>query len=162
MRITKRSVGTLTFGVAALALLFLLAACGGDSTEAEEEEGEEAAEVVSVPAGLGATEADTLYGHFDVAVPTAVLELDYLEREAQLRSMAQEDAAAAAAVGQLQRTWQRLRPQVVGSGGQDEAARFAEHLAAMGRLRRERDAGGLLDEAKNGLELVDELERVFA
>jgi hypothetical protein len=241
MRITKRSVRTLTIGVVALALLFLLAACGGGSSEAEEEEGEEAAEVVSVPASLGATEADAegivdvalsddraglreqaahlkadaeqaamgplaeanvpadklrelrgraanvdelarggkalevalaanavsglmpaLYGYFDVAVPTAVLELDYLEREAQLRSMAHEDAAAAAAVGQLRRTWQRLRPQVVGSGGQDEAASFAEHLAAMERLRREGDAGGLQDEAKNGLELVDELERVFA
>ena len=104
----------------------------------------------------------TLYAHFDVAVPTAVLELDYLEREAQLRSLAHEDVAAGSAVEQLRRTWQRLRPQVVDSGGQDEAARFAEHLAAMERLRRERDASGLQEEAKNGLELVDELERVFA
>ena len=103
-----------------------------------------------------------LYAHFDVTVPTAVLELDYLEREAQLRSLAHEDVAAASAVEQLRRTWRRLRPQVVGSGGRDEAARFAEHLAAMERLRRERDASGLQEEAKNGLELVDELERVFA
>ena len=55
-----------------------------------------------------------------------------------------------------------LRPQVGDSGGRDEAARLADHLAAMERLRRERDAGGLQEEAKNGLELVDELERVFA
>lgn len=103
-----------------------------------------------------------LYAHFDVKVPTAVLELDYLEREAQLRSLAREDAAAAAAVERLGRTWKQLRPQVDGAGGKDEATRFAEHLAAMERLRRERDASGLEEEAKKGLELVDELERVFA
>ena len=244
MQFTERSRRLLTIGVLALALLCLLAACGGGSSEGEGEEGEEAeaAEVAgSVPASLGATEADAegivdvalsndraglreqashlkadaeqaasgaladanvpaddlrelrrraanvdelakagktlevaiaanavsglmpaLYAHFDVKVPTAVLELDYLEREAQLRSLAHEDAAAAAAVERLGRTWKQLRPQVEGAGGDDEATRFADHLAAMERLRRARDASGMEEEAKKGLELVDELERVFA
>lgn len=244
MQKTERSLRLFTIGVIAVAFLLVVAvvACGGGSSEAEENEGAEAAESVSVPASLGATESDAegivdvalsddraglrrmtaelkadadqaasgpladagvptaelsrlrgraahvdelargdgealevalaanavsalmpgLFAHFEVTVPPAVLELDYLEREAQLRSLAHDDVAVRAALKRLERSWRQLRPQVLDAGGEDEAAHFAEHLSAMERLSREQDASALQHEAADGLELVDELERVFA
>jgi hypothetical protein len=127
-----------------------LAAGGGDALE------------VALAANAVSALMPGLFGHFEATVPPDVLELDYLERETELRSLAHEDVAVAAAVDRLARTWKHLRPEVIDAGGGDEAARFAEHITALERLRRERDADALRREATNGLELVDKLERVFA
>jgi hypothetical protein len=103
-----------------------------------------------------------LFAHFEVTVPPEVLELDYLEREVELRSRIHEDQAVSMTITQLRRTWQQLRPQVIDAGGKETAALFAKHVAALQRLRRKGDESALQREARNGLELVDGLERVFA
>lgn len=102
-----------------------------------------------------------LYARFDAPVPPAVLALDYLDREAQLRSLAGERDRVRAAAAELTSTWQRLRVKVVAVGGRPEARRYDAHVAAMKRLARSGSAAALRREAVHGLDLVDELERAF-
>jgi hypothetical protein len=101
-----------------------------------------------------------LYGHFRDRVPPSVLALDYLDREAHLRSLVGERKGVANAVKHLEPTWTSLRRKVIASGGTKEAAAFDKHVAAMKRL-----VGGPLSgvraEALHGLVLVDQLEGVF-
>ena len=101
-----------------------------------------------------------LYGRFRNPVPAAILELDYLDREAQLRSLAHQPRKVADAVEGLVRAWPQVRPKVIAAGGGKEAAAYSGHVAAMKQL--EPDARKRVQaEAVRGLELVDELERVF-
>jgi len=100
------------------------------------------------------------YARYRDSVPPAVLLLDYLDREAELRSLAGDPAAVPGVVGRLSVTWAALRPRVIDVGGRRVAARFTRHVAAMRRLRRG-PAGALQREAAAGLELVDTLERQF-
>jgi hypothetical protein len=102
-----------------------------------------------------------LYAHFADRVPVAVRRLDYLDREAQLRSLAGQRAAVQPVVARLAATWQPLRPAVVQHGGQAVAAAYARHVAAMGRLAKTSGAT-FRSEAVNGLNIVDELETVFS
>lgn len=102
-----------------------------------------------------------LYARFDAPVPPAVLALDYLDREAQLRSLAGEQDRVRAAAADLASTWQQLRTRVVAVGGRSEAGRYDAHVAAMKRLARSERPAALQREAVHGLELVDELERAF-
>jgi hypothetical protein len=101
-----------------------------------------------------------LYRRFAVSIPPAVLALDYLEREAQLRARAGQKSRVPPLVDHLASTWSGLRARVRSRGGRTEAAAFDKHVAAMKRLAPA--AGGALQrEAGVGLELVDDLENVF-
>jgi hypothetical protein len=101
-----------------------------------------------------------LYAHFQDRVPPSVLALDYLDREAQLRSLTRERKQVGRAVKRLASTWVRLRPKVVVADGTASAAAYDKHVAAMKRLVH----GALTNvrkEAVHGLALVDQLEQVF-
>jgi hypothetical protein len=101
-----------------------------------------------------------LYARFRDPVPPDVFRLDYLDREAQLRSLAGNRNAVVEAVGSLVATWAHVQPKVLRAGGSAQAAAYRAHVGAMRRLAR--PAGKrLVDEAVRGLALVDELERVF-
>jgi hypothetical protein len=102
-----------------------------------------------------------LYGYFSDPVPPAVLKLDYLDREAQFRSIAKDRFLTRRAVDQLSSTWKELRAQVVKAGGDREAARYDRHVAKMRRLAESFAKAAIRKEAANGLQLVDELEGVF-
>lgn len=102
-----------------------------------------------------------LYGHFRNRVPPTILKLDWLDREAQLRSLARQPAAVASAVAELRRTWPLVRRKVVAAGGADEARAYDRHVAALHRLDPA-DGARVQEEASRGLELVDDLENVFS
>jgi hypothetical protein len=101
-----------------------------------------------------------LYAHFSDRVPPTILRLDYLDREAELRSLAHQKSRVAAAVAQLGPAWRGVRARVIAAGGKSEAAAFDRHVAAMQRLAP-RTGRSLGAEAARGLELVDQLEQVF-
>jgi antitoxin (DNA-binding transcriptional repressor) of toxin-antitoxin stability system len=102
----------------------------------------------------------SLYRRFETRVPAEILTLDYLDREAQFRSLARQPAAVAVAVEQLGRTWAQVRTKVVAAGGAKEARDYQAHVARMERISP--TAGRELQaEARRGLELVDQLESVF-
>jgi hypothetical protein len=101
----------------------------------------------------------SLYRRYETPLSAGILALDYFDREAELRSLAREPQAVAAAVRQLSRTWVRVEPEVVAAGGADEAREFQAHVAAMLRLSAS-SADRIQAEADHGLELVDRLEGV--
>jgi hypothetical protein len=102
-----------------------------------------------------------LYAHYSDPVPPDVLRLDYLDREAQLRSQAGDRAPSRKAVQDLDGTWSGLRPQVLEAGGESVAVAFSRHVAAMRELARGSDERSFRAEAVKGLELVDRLEQAF-
>jgi hypothetical protein len=101
-----------------------------------------------------------LYAHFHNRVPPSVLALDYLDREAQLRSLVLERARVDVAVKRLASTWAPLRAKVVAAGGAAPAAAYDKHVSAMKRLVRG-SLTAVRNEAVHGLVLVDALEQVF-
>jgi hypothetical protein len=102
-----------------------------------------------------------LYEHFQDRIPAALLALDYLDREAQFRSLAGQPEQVANAVTALARTWARLRREVIAAGGAKEAAAYQRHVVAMKRLVPGAPKK-LQAEAVHGLELIDQMESVFA
>ena len=102
-----------------------------------------------------------LYAHFADPVPVAVRQLDYLDREAQLRSLAGQRKAVPPVVAHLAAIWTPLRHTVIDHGGQTVAAAYGRHVAAMQRLAQA-PGGAFRSEAVNGLNIVDELETVFS
>jgi hypothetical protein len=101
------------------------------------------------------------YARYSDPVPPEVLELDYLDREAQLRSRARDEAKVKTAVAGLAATWSMLQNSAIKAGGDKAARDFTRHVAAMRRLVQGSDAAALQKEARNGLELVDVLEGVY-
>lgn len=102
----------------------------------------------------------SFYARFQSRVPSSIFTLDYLDREAQLRSLARQQDRVAVAVKELGRTWAQVQAKVVAAGGTGEAAAYRAHVAAMKRLLP-RGHAALQAEAVRGLALVDELEQVF-
>lgn len=94
--------------------------------------------------------------------PADVIELDYLDFEAKLQGLAGEQSKAAAAIDQLGRTWSALRSEVIAAGGNTVAAKFDAHSAEMLKLTRTGTDQQIADEAQRGLDLVDEIEAVYA
>jgi len=102
-----------------------------------------------------------LYARFRDPIPAPILTLDYLDREVQFRSVARQPEKVAMAITALERTWMRLRREVIAAGGAKAAAAYQRHVVALRRLGP-RAGKELQAEAVNGLNLVDEIENVFA
>lgn len=105
-----------------------------------------------------------LFGKFPSEVPGAVLVLDYLDFEAKLRALSHEIDGVRASVTRLSTTWSELASTFPSD---DKASatrsRFEAHVATMARLAAAgTDFDGLAAEAHHGLDLVDELEAVYA
>src|SRR5206468_4299052 len=94
-------------------------------------------------------------------VPATVSRLDYLDFEAKLQAKAGDGRALRAAMTALARTWRQLRPAFVKAGGGKVAPRFDAHVAQLRRLVASGNRAAAVREAQRGLDLVDELERVY-
>ena len=102
------------------------------------------------------------FARYDDPVPATVLKLDYLDFAAKLRSLQGDTRALGAAVSSLERTWGRLRPDVVAAGGEKVAPLFDAHVDAMRALVANRRPAQTQKEAQHGLDLVDEVESVYS
>jgi hypothetical protein len=105
-----------------------------------------------------------LFGKFPSDVPGTVLVLDYLEFEAKLRSLAHEIEPLRAVVTRVSTTWAELA-KTFPSGDKAGAVRgrFDAHVAAMTSMAAAgTDFDGMATEAQHGLDLVDEIEEVYA
>jgi hypothetical protein len=100
------------------------------------------------------------FAHFESPVPAAVTALDHLDFEAKLEAKAGNAAALRSAVDGLDRTWSKLRADVVKAGGARVASKFDAHVERMRRLAGV-GGSGAVKEAQHGLDLVDELEAVY-
>jgi hypothetical protein len=105
-----------------------------------------------------------LFGKFPSDVPGTVLVLDYLEFEAKLRSLAHDIEPLRAVVTRVSTTWAELAKTFpAGDKAGAVRGRFDAHVAAMTSLAAAgTDFDGMAKEAQHGLDLVDEIEEVYA
>jgi hypothetical protein len=99
---------------------------------------------------------------YESPVPADVMELDHLDFEAKLQAKAGHSGALHSAVERLDRTWAKLRPGLLEAGGKRVAPRFDTHVERMQRLASGSDSASAEKEAQHGLDLVDQLETVYA
>jgi hypothetical protein len=99
---------------------------------------------------------------YESRVPADVMELDHLDFEAKLQAKAGHSGALHTAVERLDRTWAKLRPGLLKAGGERVAPKFDAHVQRMQRLASGGDPASAEKEAQHGLDLVDELEMVYA
>lgn len=99
-----------------------------------------------------------VYGRYTDPVPPAVLRLDYLDREIQLRSQAGQLDRQRAATAALAHTWKQVRPQLIAAGGSKVAIAYDSHVKA---LRAGGQPASIQQQALKGLDIVDQMENVF-
>jgi hypothetical protein len=104
-----------------------------------------------------------LFAVYRDPVPADVTRLDYFDFEAKLEALAGDRGALQDAARGLAEVWRRLREPVAVAGGRVPAAAFDAHVRTLRRLVRD-GAGSraIAGEAQHGLDLVDELEAVYA
>jgi len=109
---------------------------------------------------LSAAIAD-LFAVYHPARPADLGRLDVLERQVALDVAADDFEAAADSLAKANAVWARLKQVIVAHQGSDAATQFETSLTAQQKALEQEDAKALTTEAKNGLELVDVLEKLF-
>lgn len=104
---------------------------------------------------------DELFGIYQDPVPAIILSLDYGGREVQLDAYEGKFDAALVHIGDLERAWASVKPQVIAVGADTESADYEASLAVQTELANAADTAGLVDEAEVGLDVVDLLEDAF-
>lgn len=102
-----------------------------------------------------------LFDLYNPQIPSAVLALDYLGREVVLDGMEEDFTAALTDVDAIQAEWDGLRPSLVDAGGSDVATAYDDSLAALRQDITDLNSDALIEEANVGLEIVDDMEKVF-
>ena len=88
---------------------------------------------------------------FEDSAAPELLSLDYLEREAQLRSLAGQHLAVTAVVERAVAVWPRLRRRLIAAGANELAQQFDAHLE---ELSRHQSAAGIRDATRRGRQLI--------
>jgi len=102
-----------------------------------------------------------LFALYDPSIPTEIGRLDALERQVIIEAKAGDMSAAADVLADAQSTWDTVSGRVLDAGGVEAADAFEESLALQVEAIASGASESAIDEAKIGLELVDDLERVF-
>ena len=102
-----------------------------------------------------------LFALYQPATPVDLGRLDVLGRQMILDVEAEDFVAAANTLSKSNAIWARLKLIVLAHKGEKVATEFDESLATQQRALDAEDGEALSDEANNGLELVDALERLF-
>lgn len=102
-----------------------------------------------------------LLGLYRAKVPTPIMQLDYLGREIALDAIANELSRAAIDVAALQAEFDGVKALLVAAGGQHQIDAYLAHIAAMRAAITAGSAHDVLSQANVGLELVDDMERLF-
>jgi hypothetical protein len=105
-----------------------------------------------------------LYDVYKPATPTDLGRLDVLERQVVLDLDIKDFAAAEKTLAQISTIWERVKPTVLSQNPQKSKAvaeQFDESLTTQAELLKKRDLEGVQDEARNSLEIVDALERLY-
>jgi hypothetical protein len=97
---------------------------------------------------------------FDFKIPSDVGRLDWLERQVIIDADRDDWEAIAVDIDQTRETFDRVKPDVVAEGGEEEARDFEASIVKQGELAAAHDRA-IVDEANIALELVDALESVY-
>lgn len=95
------------------------------------------------------------------AIPSDIGRLDVLQRQIILDVDRPNLEAARRTMADTCGVWLRLKPVILGHGGAAVTDKFDRSLAVQDGALRGGDGKALANEAKNGLEIIDELEKIF-
>lgn len=102
-----------------------------------------------------------LFALYQPPIPADVGRLDVLERQLILDVAAADYTKAQTSFTKTQSVWASVKPSVLDHQGATVAQQFEESLQIQEQALQAQDAATLTTEAKNGLELVDALERLY-
>jgi hypothetical protein len=102
-----------------------------------------------------------MFALYNPNVPADIGRLDVLERQVILDVAAKDYTAAETNLAKTKSVWEKVKPSVLEHAGKDVAAQFEESLTMQESTLNFKDDAALTSEAKNGLEIVDALERLY-
>jgi hypothetical protein len=109
---------------------------------------------------LGAAVLD-LFALYNPSTPADIGRLDVLERQIALDAAANNFTAAAASFAKTKATWEHLKPSILSHNGKSVVEKFESSLAIQASSLQAQDIAALTSEVNVGLELVDELEKLY-
>ena len=102
-----------------------------------------------------------LFALYNPKVPADIGRLDVLERQVNLNVAAKDFAAAEASLDKTKSVWENVKPSVLEHQGEEVATRFEASLTAQESALEAHDDVTLTNEARDGLEIVDEMEQLY-
>jgi hypothetical protein len=102
-----------------------------------------------------------LFALYHPKIPADIGRLDVLERQVILDVAAGDYPAAETRLSSTKSIWESVKPSVLKHNGKDVAAQFEASLTAQESALDGKDDAALTREARDGLEIVDLLERLY-
>jgi hypothetical protein len=102
-----------------------------------------------------------MFALYSPKIPADIGRLDVIGRQVILDVGRQDYPAAEASLARAKSAWQSVKSSVLEHNGQAVADKFEASLATITSALAAQDAAALTSEARNLLEIVDELERLY-
>jgi hypothetical protein len=102
-----------------------------------------------------------MFALYNPQVPADIGRLDVLERQVILDVARGDYPAADTSLAKAKSAWERVKDSALEHNGNDVADQFEASLAAQAAALASKDNTALIAEARNALELVDSLERLY-
>jgi hypothetical protein len=109
---------------------------------------------------MGAAVLD-LFALYNPTTPVDIGRLDVFERQIAFDAAATNFTAAAASFAKTKATWESVKPSVIAHNGNAVADKFEASLALQEAKLQAKDVPALTAEVDVGLEIVDELEKLY-
>jgi hypothetical protein len=109
---------------------------------------------------MGAAVLD-LFALYNPRTPADIGRLDVFERQIVLDVAANDLTAAADSYAKTKAVWESVKQSVLTHNGQQVADKFEASLTKQAAALQANDLSTLTAEANNGLEIVDELEKLY-
>jgi hypothetical protein len=102
-----------------------------------------------------------MFALYNPKVPADIGRLDVLERQVILDVAAKDYSAATKSLAKTMSVWKEVKPLVLEHNGKDVAEEFDASLAIQESALNDKVDSVLTSEARNALEIVDEMERLY-
>lgn len=102
-----------------------------------------------------------LFDLYHPLIPADIGRLDVLERQIILDVENQNFTAGTKTFAKTITVWEQVKPSILAHSGQSVVEQFDNSLAVQSTALKAQDDSTLIDEARNGLEIVDAMESLY-
>jgi hypothetical protein len=102
-----------------------------------------------------------LFDLYHPVIPADIGRLDVLERQIILDVENQNFTAGTKTFAKTITVWEQVKPSILAHSGQSVVEQFDNSLAVQSTALKAQDGSTLIDEARNGLEIVDAMESLY-
>ena len=102
-----------------------------------------------------------LFDLYHPLIPADIGRLDVLERQIILDVENQNFTAGTKTFAKTITVWEQVKPSILAHSGQSVVEQFDNSLAVQSTALKAQDGSTLIDEARNGLEIVDAMESLY-